>query len=335
MTYTRGDIHFYKSLDYIISLDITLGYPVYVPSEIRDDYGRAYDLALLAKEKNKWFMYSDLLTGGEENGNSGLRSNQSELGNREEIKIASGSPVMKEYYPPAEVDELLTSLSQLRGVLIQHEAVLKQYGFIIFIESVNETRDKAMDLVENYSGKIGMDVSLIEIDKNNDPEIPHCIKFLKENREIYDQLELVITRWKMRREEIRKDVAGIFQNQGAFRPKYFDSKSANIIANLTSDKILGDSGYTEFNKDSNEKAVEFEVSSFWFGDFFRDVIKRYMGSFYYWAYSDGRGSMENYFIINGNMKGEFLSGLMNHWKEPRRTSHHNSIKYIEKLKKII
>lgn len=327
MTYDKQkEIHYYKSFSNIISIEFNLGYPVYVSES--QEFSPS-NLALLGRDNGRWFMYSNGFKKGEiELERKGMHNNQNQ-----KFENYKNDRRMIEYYPPMELDSILSKISSLSGTLIQHEAILKQEGFIIFIEAVDRSLELTLDLVSKIRGDINITVN-VNKEAQEEKGIPQCIEFLKENGD-YDDLELIKTVWKMRRVELKNDIAGIFLNEGTFRPKYFDSISANLIGNIKGETVKGKSNFTLNDKKNNEQSVEFEVSSYWFGDFFRNVIKTYMGSFYYWSYSDGKGMLENYFIINGKMKGEFLSGLLSHWKEPRRIKHHNYIEYIKKLKKIL
>ncbi len=326
MTYNIvNEIHFYKSFPNIIAIEFNLGYPVYI-----SDFPNfsSSNLALLGRDNGRWFMYS----------NGFMKAEMDSIGekpkeNEQEISRNNGDyRGMIEYYPPAQLDDVLSKISSFAGTLIQHEVILKQEGFIIFIEAIGKSLPTVLGLIDGLKESYSINVNVKAETGYN--KIPQCIEFLKENGD-YNDLELIKTVWKMRRVELRNDVAGVFQNRGIFRPKYFDSVSANLIGNIIGEKIKGNSDYKIYDDNNNEKKVEFEVSSYWFGDFFRNVIKTYMGSFYYWSFSDGKGKLENYFIINGKMKNEFLSGLLSHWKEPRRMKHHNSIEYIKKLNKIL
>jgi len=327
MTYNiTNKIHFYKSFPNIVSIEFNLGYPVYVSDS--QDFTPS-NLALLGRDNGRWFMYSNgFKKGGIELERKGIQNSQNQ-----KFKNYRNDGSMIEYYPPMELDSILNQISSLSGTMIQHEAILKQEGFTIFIETVDRSLEPTLDLIRNVKDSINIIINVNKVPEE-EMEIPQCIEFLKQNGD-YDDLELIKTIWKMRRVELMNDIAGIFLNEGTFRPKYFDSVSANLIGNIKGETVKGRSNFTLYYKKNNEQAVEFEVSSYWFGDFFRNVIRTYMGSFYYWSYSDGKGTLENYFIINGKMKSEFLSGLLSHWKEPRRIKHHNYIEYIKKLKKIV
>ncbi len=321
----KEDIHFYKSLPYIFSLDIKLNYPMFVSDP--NDPGEM-DLALIGRDNDKWFLFSNNPYGDKRM--VGISDHSLYLENNRN-GIANNS--MVEQFTPTQLDKYLTQFANLKGTILQHESILKPQGFTLFIETIEAQRSNVEELIIQMKDILNITYSIQEI-KQGKSDIPICIKHLKDSKQ-FNELELIKTVWKMRRRELVNNVAGIFQNKGFFRPKYFDSTSANLIANIYEDKIKGSSNYIDFGNFNDERIVEFEVLSYWFGDFFRNVIKRYMGSFYYWSYSQGNGYLENYFIINGEMKNYFLSGLLSHWKESARLNHHNSIEYIKKLNELI
>ncbi len=329
---TEG-IHFYKSLPFVTAVEVELGYPVIVSREMENGASHNFALAILGRENGRWYVYSNQLSPNDEMKTSNRLKDSYDNGTT--IESVPQKCKMIEYYPPIEFDDFLNSVAAIPGTIVQHLAILKEKSLTVFIESSRNAVRAVDEMVARHRpfGGINSKVETFE-NRDGNGEIPFFIAYLKKNYHDFSNLELIKTGWKMGRKEFRDDVAGVFENEGIFRPKYFDDVSANLIANVNRGFIKGKSNFKVIDFSSEGKMIEFSVHSRWFGEFFTNVIRRYMGSFIFWAYSDGRGNLENYFIIDGRMKGEFLSGLGRHWQEPRRIRHHNFIDYLVKLSEV-
>ncbi len=238
----------------------------------------------------------------------------------------------------AASNDFLDTLANTEGVIIYSVALMGLNDTIIGIKFPESVSLKVSDLILNYINSAPFDVEILKMEKENDDDMPSFFKFHNLVKFDYSKLILIKTRWEMISEEVKDQNEGIFLNEMKFTIKLFDPESAPIIGEFPSDvspkDVKGNSKFKIIGGNTG-KIVEFDIKSKWFHDFYEDVIKPTSGPFFYWGYSDGKGNIDNYYIIPERNQVLFLKGLKKHWSEPSRANHKNMIMIIENLKETI
>jgi len=144
----------------------------------------------------------------------------------------------------------------------------------------------------------------------------------------------------MPEEELRSENRGIFQNEMSFKPKYIGMEAEGLVwrmvAELKSDDIKGDVNKAIMEGNGkNAQLVEFDLKSKGFHDIYIWCSLSNGRVIFYWGYSDGSGTLENYYIIPARNQMEFLKGLKKHWSEPSRVKHINTISYVNNLGEVM
>ena len=141
-----------------------------------------------------------------------------------------------------------------------------------------------------------------------------------------NDLTLIRTVWNTTKEEIEKEVHGIFQNGGVFIPKMLADRRKNpMVARLYKPEIKGSAAHTIVDGKTN--VVEFDVDSSFFPDFYSETISSFYSPVFF-SMKVEEGQICNYYLIEREMKQEFIQGLSRHWKHRQRENHSNHLAEI-------
>jgi len=342
-----NQIHFEPNDGYLIIARINVPFPI--PSKYKDiiyEKGKAdHFTGSLIRKNEEWYIYIDKLKF---------------LPQDDILKVIDGLKISyKKVMPNVNVDEFI----KIEGKLLRRKIVEKTENFFnniinlpgTIVYSLVMLGEKDTLYAIKFPEKFLSDVSSILMDfildsplrvdvlllnkENYFPE-PSFIKLIKSFKLDYSKYTLIKTEWKMTEEELRNENRGIFQNEMSFKPKYFGMEAEGLVgrmvAELKSEDIKGNVNKAIIEGNGkNAQLVEFDLKSKWFHDIYNDVLYPMGGSFFYWGYSDGRGTLENYYIIPARNQMEFLKGLKKHWSEPSRVKHINTISYVNNLGEVM
>ena len=342
-----NQIHFEPKDGYLIIARANIPNPI--PSKYKDiiyERGKAdYFTGGLIRKNGEWYIYIDKLKF---------------LPQDEILKVVDElKDSYKKLMPTATADEFIkiegkllrrklmkttdnffNNVINFPGTIVYSLIMLGEHNTIFAIKVPQEFLSDVSSLLMEFilDSRFQLDVSLLD-NENSFPE-PSFIKFIKSFRLDYSKFILIKTEWKMTEEELMNENRGIFQNEMSFKPKYFDTDDEGLVgrmvAELKSEDIKGNVNKVIIEgKGKNTKLVEFDLKSKWFSDIYNDILYPMGGSFFYWGYSDGRGTLENYYIIPARNQMEFLKGLKKHWSEPSRVKHINAISYVNNLGEVM
>ena len=137
---------------------------------------------------------------------------------------------------------------------------------------------------------------------------------------------LIKTVWDATKEEIEKEVHGIFHNRGVFIPKMLtDSRKNPMVARLYGSEIKGSAVHTIV--DGRTNVVEFALDSSFFPDIYAETISSFYSPIFF-SMKVEEGQICNYYLIEREMKQEFIQGLSRHWKHRQRENHSNHLAEI-------
>ncbi len=233
-----------------------------------------------------------------------------------------------------ESAEFLNSLAETDGVVIYSVVLFGLEDTLITIKYPESVATQVSELLLNYTDSAKFSVEILSLTREENNSIPSFFKFHNLIKFNYSNLVLVQTRWIMSEEEMKNENLGIFQNQMAFQYKYFDPESSNIVGEFNSninEKDIRSNADFKILEDKKDRLVEFKVKSKYFTDFYNNIINPMNGPFFYWGYSNGKGTLE----IPSRDQNEFLKGINNHWSEPSRAKHRNMIMRVENIGDIV
>lgn len=234
-----------------------------------------------------------------------------------------------------EVNDLLNSLAEIKGVVIYSFSLLGSSNTLYAFKYPDSSSETVTKLVMDRIVLSRIPMDILSLDNDRDERIPGFFRFNQFGNIDLTKLILIKTEWNLNDEELKLETGGIFQNEMTFIPKYLAMDTPAIFANLHNrtekSGIGGDAPFTIIQEGDYAKDVIFEYRSKWFHDFFRDVISNINGSFFYWGYSNGKGAVNNFYIMNKSMEWEFLVGLRKHWNEKSRSKHVNKVVFVKNL----
>ncbi|MGC8655776.1 MAG: hypothetical protein ACP5TG_04690 [Thermoplasmata archaeon] len=237
-------------------------------------------------------------------------------------------------------NDFFNRVVNLPGGVLYSFVMLGEHDTLFAYKFPEKVSSEVTSLLMEYITNTPVQVDLLFLAKETSYSEPSFFKLMKSFRLDYSKFILIKTEWRMTEEELKNENRGIFQNEMSFKPKYFDPDTKGLIgrmvAELKSEEIKGNVDKIILEgKGSNTKLVEFELKSKWFSDIYNDVLYPTGGSFFYWGYSNGKGIIENYYIIPGRNQIEFLKGLKKHWSEPSRAKHTNTITLVQNVEEVM
>ncbi len=330
-------LNFEPNMDNFVAIRAKVKNPI--PERFRDvifDMGSDHFGTGHIRRDNKWYVYIDKLKSLPVQDLKSLVSQMEYEYERQgnNIEIVLEDKIIRKGLTAASND-FLDTLANTDGVIIYSVALMGLNDTIVGIKFPESVSLKVSDLILNYINSAPFDVEILKLDKENDDDIPSFFKFHNLIKFDYSKLLLIKTRWEMTGEELKEQNGGIYLNEMKFTIKLFDPESAPIIGEFSSDvspqNVKGNAKFKIIGGNTG-RIVEFDIKSKWFHDFYEDVVKPTSGPFFYWGYSDGKGNIDNYYIIPKRNQVLFLKGLKKHWSEPSRVNHKNMIMIIENLK---
>ncbi len=238
------------------------------------------------------------------------------------------------------IKDFFNGVVNLPGGVLYSFVMLGEHNTLFAYKFPEKVSPEVNSLLMEYLTKTPLQVDLLFLAKESSYSEPSFFKLMKSFRLDYSKFVLIKTEWRMTEDELKNENGGIFQNEMSFKPKYFDPDTEGLIgrmvAELKSEEIKGnvDKIIIEENG-SNTTLVEFKLKSKWFSDIYNDVLYPTGGSFFYWGYSNGKGILENYYIIPRRNQIEFLRGLKKHWSKPSRAKHTNTITLVQSVKEVM
>jgi len=104
-----------------------------------------------------------------------------------------------------------------------------------------------------------------------------------------------------------------------------------MIANIFNSEIRGKSGYKVIESNADGKVILLEHKTYFFSHLRKYLGLKILRPFYFWSYSDGKGKVNNFFIMEQESLEGFLEGIYDFWNDPMRRHHNNTLKYIGKI----
>ncbi len=155
---------------------------------------------------------------------------------------------------------------------------------------------------------------------------PHIYSIYEKLGNDLNDFALIRTVWDTTKEEIEKEVHGIFQNEGVFIPKMLTDRRKNpMVARLYGPGIKGSAIHASVDGKTN--VVEFDLESSFFPDFYAEAISNFYSPVFF-SMKVEEGHVYNYYLIDREMKQEFIQGLAKHWKHRQRENHSNHLAEI-------
>lgn len=226
---------------------------------------------------------------------------------------------------------------EIPGTVISPMAGLNSKYTVIGIKYPRSQSQKVTELIMNYIDNSRIDVSILYLDNEDDME-PFFLKLMKILGIKLNEYVLIKTVWNMDDMNMLHENHGIFQNDMTFEPKICDPDNPGLIATINKEKykgkVMGNAPFSIVGDFENNYVVEFKLGSKWFKDFYNDIIHPMGGEFYYWGHSNGKGILENYYVIRKDNLSTFMNGLRKHWNEKSRAEHRNMIERVENLDNI-
>ncbi len=335
-----SSLNFEPRMGYFAAIRVKVKNPI--PERFRDiifDMGSDHFGAGLERIDNKWYLHSDKLRSLSvqdlKSFVSQMEYEYERVGIKVEIEMEDKNLRM---VMTTSLNDFLESLADIEGVIIYGVALMGLNDTILGIKFPESVSYKVTNLILKLIKSAPFDVEILKLEKENDGDIPSFFKFNNLVKFDYSKLLLIKTRWEMTSEELKGQNKRIFLNEMRFQPKIFESYDSPIYAEFSSyispQDVKGNAKFKIIGGNTG-KIVEFDIKSKWFHDFYEDVIKPTRGPFFYWGYSDGRGNLDNYYIVPERNQVLFLKGLEKQWSEPSRANHKNIILKVDNLKETI
>lgn len=226
---------------------------------------------------------------------------------------------------------LLNTLADTKGVVILPVALLGTDDILFGFKYCEASSERVSSSVLGYLESVGYPAEIVLLTKNSPADEPPFIRFHRLVKFDFSRLSFIRSTWRMGEEELAEEADGIFENRMGFQPKYVDSQSAPVYAEVAGNElsaIMGRGAYQLLGQSPSGRIVEFAPKSSWFNDFYTYVVQRIRGPFYYTGTTDGKGFHENFFVVGRHVQKEFLLGLKDHWKKQVRAGHRNTITHI-------
>ncbi len=336
-------IHFEPKDGYFAIIRIVTPNPI--PSKYRDtiyDRGKSdYFLGSLIKKEGEWYIYinklkslpdDEILRIVKELKDNYVRIMPDKV--NDEFIIKEGKLLRRRI--TSTTKDFFNLLLNQSGSLVYSVTELGENDTLMAFKFPDTSSIETASILLDYIINAPFQIDILYLENENLYREPSFFKLLKSFRIDYKEFILIKTEWKMTEEELINENGGIFQNEMSFKPKYFDPDTnglvGKMIAETKSVDIKGRVGKKIIEEmNGNAVLVEFEIKSKWFSDIYQDVLYPIGGPFFYWGYSDGKGILENYYVIPAGNQIDFLKGLKKHWSEPSRAKHTNTITLVQNI----
>lgn len=339
-------------MDHLISVDnfyfdrslknfaiIRISIPIVVPSKysqlLNINKSNNFFLSTFYRENDKWFIrlafLSPLLRKDLETVASDLAERYRSIGLGGDVVVSGDRSLIRSLND--DFNRFYNSIADLEGTKIYPFALMGEKEVLIGFEytdgSSSEISKLLLDFIRSSEGKVGIRTLGRSFAVSGD--IPAFYQLYGEIFNGNHNFIMVKTEWQMTEDEMNSENGGIFLNRCIVRPKYFDVDSVPMIANIFNSEIRGKSGYKVIESNADGKVILSEHKTYFFSH-----IRKYLGlkilrPFYFWSYSDGKGNVNNFFIMEQESLEGFLEGIYDFWNDPMRRHHNNTLKYIGKI----
>lgn len=244
----------------------------------------------------------------------------------------SGKSVIRKTVPPTT--RLMNKLYEVPGVVILPFIIMSSESNSFVIKFPESSGNMVTRLVMDYVSDAPFPSNIVSL-VDDRPSGLHSILSISERlgADISDYV-LIRTVYEMSTAEMDGQNCGIFRNKMSLFPKLFDPENSTIVSRLEGNFVEPTRCHekpAEISSSAGFQLMEISLKSKWFKDIFDDVIYTSGGASMYWAYSDGSGRLENYFIVYKKNVTDFLVGLRKYWSRPTRNDHKNWIDLVVDL----
>ncbi|MCL4412961.1 MAG: hypothetical protein M1526_06385 [Candidatus Thermoplasmatota archaeon] len=290
----------------------------------------------LVREKNDWAIYInqyialpldeiDLIV-------KKMNSEYSAKGYNENVTL-EGKFIVRRL--SSELNDFLDSLIRTPGVIVYSIVMLGENDTLFAFKYSNTEAEAVTKLLTEPMSHQSLGFEVLYINDERLGKLPGFFKFASYVSLNFSDFVLVSTKWEISPDNIKNQNEGIFQNEMYFKPKFFGESLSPIYGQLVTavkgEEIKGNSKFRLVGKRDEGKNVEFDVRSYWFNDFYNKVIRNINGAFTYWGYCDGKGEVDNYYVIYENVLRDFLLGIKMLWGAEARMNHYNYITTVSNL----
>ncbi len=318
---------------------IRVSIPVVIPSKysqlLNINKSNNFFLSTFYRENDKWFLriafLSPLPRDDLETMAHDLAERYRSMGMGGDVAVSGDRSLIRS--PSDDFNRFYNSIADLEGTKIYPFALMGEKEVFIGFEytdgSSSEISKILLDFIKRSEGKVG----IRRLDRSHavDGNTPAFYQLYGEEFGGNRDFIVVKTEWQMTEDEMNTENGGVFLNRCVVRPKYFDVNSVPMVAEVFDHEIMGKSGYRIIESKEDGEVVLFNHKTYFFSHMRKYLGLRILRPLYFWSYSDGKGKVSNYYVMERESLGGFLEGLQDFWNDPMRKHHNNTLKYVGKI----
>ncbi len=281
---------------------------------------------LLGNEGGKWFFYRRIRNELNLEERELLQEHASRMGMG--LVLEGATNIIKMAIPEPQ-GKFYSDINKIAGCRISPITFQRSGSVFISIEFPSTRRTEISDLVMDYiSGDLPFKRRLVYVGPSRG-NLPYLLNMYSATGNSLGDLILVKTQWAFSGDEKGSEVGGIFQNKGILVPKQFVIGGTDeLIWKLESTDIMGN--VAQEVVDEKNGIVEMKVTSRYFSDFYRNLVKNYCGVSFFGIRCENE-MLVNYFIVEKHTIQDFLRGLYMQWSSEARKNHHNYLVEVRNL----